>query len=56
VDINTRARQLPKGVENRYIYTPNWKRKEKHQRRWGAGANYNRNAGLVEGDWMIMQQ
>jgi len=56
VDINTRAFQLPKGIANRYIYTPNWKRKERHQRKWGAGANYNRNAGLVEGDWMIMQQ
>jgi len=56
VDTNTRVSRIPQGTVNRYIYTPNWKRKEKHQRKWGSGVNYNRNAGLVEGDWMIMQQ
>ena len=55
-DINTRAIKTPQDMNNRYIYTPNWERKEKHKRKRGAGVNYNRNAGMVEGDWLILQQ
>ena len=56
VDINTRAAKIPQGTNNQFLYTPNWKRKERHQRKWGVKANYNRNAGLIEGDWLILQQ
>ena len=55
-DTNTRTTRQPQDMTNRYIHTPNWERKERHQRKWGAGVNYNRNAGLVEGDWLILQQ
>ena len=56
VDINTRAAKISQGVNNHFTYTPNWKRKERCQRKWGTGTNCNRNAGLVEGDWLILQQ
>jgi len=55
-DINTRASMSQEKIAKRYIYTPNWKRKERHQRRWGAGTTFNRGAPLIEGDWLIMQQ
>ena len=56
IDITTRANTPRMGVADRYIYTPNWKRNERHQRRWGAGTTFNRGAPLIEGDWLIMQQ
>ena len=56
IDTNTRTDVVKKGGTNKYLYTPNWKRKERHQRRWGIGTGFNRGALLVEGDWLIMQQ
>jgi len=56
VDINTRARMPQKGIADKCVYTPNWKRKERNARRWGTNMPFNRGAALTVGDWLIMQR
>jgi len=56
VDTNTRMIQMPPGIERQYVYTSNWRRKEKYTKKWGTSIGFNRSVPLVEGDWIIMQE